>query len=122
MKVKLDENIDPRAKEILKRHGHEAITVTDEGLQGASDETVALTVMRENMCLLTLDLGFSNVLRYPPEKFAGIVVLRHPKPTVQSLLELVNQFATLLKNNNPAGQLWIVEPARLRVWEPRKTG
>lgn len=120
MRIKLDENIDPRSKEILEKHGHEAFTVFEEGLQGATDEIIALTMMREGMCLLTLDLGFSNVLRYPPDKFAGIVILRHPKPTVQGLLDLVHQFAKLLQDFSPTGQLWIVEPGRLRIWEPKK--
>ena len=120
MKIKLDENIDPRAKEILAQHGHQVFTVAEEGLSGASDAVIADAAMREGMCLVTLDLGFANVLRYPPEMYAGIVVLRHPHLTVKGLLNLVCQLADLLKEDNPLGKLWIVEPGRLRIWEPKK--
>jgi predicted nuclease of predicted toxin-antitoxin system len=37
MKFKLDENVDPRAKEILGQEGHEVLTVQEQGLSGASD-------------------------------------------------------------------------------------
>jgi hypothetical protein len=30
--------------------------------------------------LVTLDLDFSNVIRFPPEHYAGIAVLRVPHP------------------------------------------
>jgi len=120
MKIKLDENIDLRAKDILTLKGHEVVTVTEEGLKGAPDEEIARVVKQEGICLLTLDLGFANVLRYPPKDYAGIVVLRHPRLTTQGLLDLVRQFAGLLENNNPSGSLWIVEPGRLRIWEPKK--
>ncbi|MDT7898377.1 MAG: DUF5615 family PIN-like protein [Armatimonadota bacterium] len=119
MKIKLDENIDLRAKDILILEGHEVVTVAEEGLMGAPDEDIARIVKQEKMCLLTLDLGFANVLRYPPKDYAGIVVLRHPRLTTQGLLDLVRQFAGLLKNNDPSGRLWIVEPGRLRIWEPK---
>ncbi len=120
MRIKLDENIDPRAKDILTMYGHEVVTVVEQGLKGAADEEIARAVRQEGFCLLTLDLGFANVLRYPPEDYAGIVVLRHPRLTIQGLLDLVRQVAGLLKSNDPSRHLWIVDPGRLRVWEPEK--
>jgi hypothetical protein len=119
VKLKLDENIDPRAKEILAQHGHQVFTVAEEGLSGASDAVIAEAVLREGMCLVTLDLGFANVLKYPPEKYAGIVVLRHPRLTVDGLLNLVRQLAYLLEKDSPFGRLWILEPGRLRIWEKK---
>ena len=117
MKLKLDENIDPRAKEILAQAGHDVLTVRGEALSGASDEAVAVAASREGRCLLTLDLDFADVFAYPPERYAGLVVLRHPHPTVKGLLNLVQQFTISLRSHNPHGQLWIVEPGRLRIHE-----
>jgi predicted nuclease of predicted toxin-antitoxin system len=118
MKFKLDENVDPRAKEILGQEGHEVLTVQEQGLSGASDAQVATTAQREGYCLVTLDLDFANPLAFPPHLYAGIIVLRHPKPTTKRLLQLVEQLTQVLRTENPKGRLWIIEPGRLRIYEP----
>ncbi|MBI4278600.1 MAG: DUF5615 family PIN-like protein [Armatimonadetes bacterium] len=118
MRVKLDENVDPRAAFILRAAGHDVTTVAQEGLAGQPDAALGTACLREERCLVTLDLNFANVLAYPPDKYRGIVVLRHPRPTTAGLLDLVRQFAALLENRDPDRRLWIVEPGRLRVHEP----
>jgi len=117
MKLKLDENIAPRAKEILAQAGHDVLTVPEEGLGGFSDPLVGAAANREGRCLLTLDMDFANVLVYPPESYVGLVVLRHPHPTMKGLLNLVRQFTLSLRSYDPRGRLWIVEPGRLRIHE-----
>ncbi|MFQ5881681.1 MAG: DUF5615 family PIN-like protein [Candidatus Methylomirabilales bacterium] len=118
MRLKLDENVDPRAVAILRTAGHDAVTVPDERLSGQPDAAVETTCRMEARCLVTLDLDFANVLAYPPEKYSGLVVLRHPRPTAAGLLNLVRQLAASLKHDSPERRLWIVEPGRLRVHEP----
>lgn len=118
MKLKLDENVDPRAVAILRTAGHDVATVPDERLSGQPDTVIETACRREARCLVTLDLDFANVLAYPPERCSGLVVLRHPKPTAAGLLNLVRQFAAWLERENPERRLWIVEPGRLRVHEP----
>ncbi len=54
MKLKLDENIDPRAKEILSQADHDVLTAQEEVLTGASDDVLAAAASREGRCLLTL--------------------------------------------------------------------
>lgn len=81
MRLKLDENVDPRAVTILQTAGHDVATVPDEHLSGQPDKAVAETCSREARCFVTLDLDFANVLAYPPERYSGLVVPRHPRPT-----------------------------------------
>jgi predicted nuclease of predicted toxin-antitoxin system len=114
----LNKAVDPRAKEILGQEGHEVLTVQEQGLSGASDAQVATTAQREGYCLVTLDLDFANPLAFPPHLYAGIIVLRHPKPTTKRLLQLVEQLTQVLRTENPKGRLWIIEPGRLRIYEP----
>jgi predicted nuclease of predicted toxin-antitoxin system len=52
-------------------------------LQGAPDASVYDACWREQCCLVTLDLDFSNLLDFPPGISAGIVILRHPKPRLR---------------------------------------
>jgi len=117
MELKLDENIDPRAKKILVQAGHDVVSVQEEALVGTPDEVLVAKVRDEGRCLVTLDMDFANILAYPPEKYGGLVVLHHPRPTVKGLLDLVRQLAISLRSYNPRGQLWIVEPGRLRIHE-----
>jgi predicted nuclease of predicted toxin-antitoxin system len=80
LKVKLDENLGSRAIELFRESGHEVSTVSEQNLGGASDDGLIEACRAEGRVLVTLDLDFSNVLRFPPERYAGIAVLRVPHP------------------------------------------
>jgi predicted nuclease of predicted toxin-antitoxin system len=118
MKFKLDENIGSRSARLFPEAGHDVGTVFQEGLSGAMDEIVFETCIREQRCLLTLDLDFADVVRFPPHKTAGIAVLRLPAHASLSLLERsVGNLLSMLDVEPITGRLWIVEPGRLRVHE-----
>jgi predicted nuclease of predicted toxin-antitoxin system len=68
MKIKLDENIGRRGVELLTLAGHDVMTVRDQNLQGASDETLFNVCANEDRVLITLDHDFGQVLRFPPER------------------------------------------------------
>ena len=70
MKLKLDENIGRRGLDLLKAAGHDVMTVRDQDLQGAKDETLFTVCADERRALITLDHDFGQVLRFPPKKSA----------------------------------------------------
>jgi len=115
MHLKFDENADPRWRLPLEEAGHSVSTVAEERLQGEADATIAAVCRSLGLCLLTLDLDFAQATSYPPADYPGIIVLRHPKPTLNGMQALVRQVATLLKQETPQGRLWIVEPGRIRI-------
>jgi predicted nuclease of predicted toxin-antitoxin system len=118
MRFKLDENFGSRSARLFPQAGHAVETVVEEGLGGACDELIFEACVRENRCLLTLDLDFADVLRFPPHKTAGIAVLRLPKGASLSLLEkFVTHLLSMLDAEPIAGRLWIVEAGRIRVHE-----
>jgi predicted nuclease of predicted toxin-antitoxin system len=119
---KLDENADPRWREPLTLAGYEVSTVAEESLQGAEDEVVAETCQAEGRCLITVALDFAQVLYYLPENYVGIIVLRHPHPTLTGMTKLIRQIVTALSSESPVGRLWIVEPGRIRIHEPFSEG
>ncbi|TAN47153.1 MAG: hypothetical protein EPN26_14295 [Rhodospirillales bacterium] len=80
MKIKLDENIGRRGLELLTRSGHDVMTVVDQKLGGAPDEKLFKVCADEGRVLVTLDHDFGQVLRFPPEKSAGMVVLEPGEP------------------------------------------
>jgi predicted nuclease of predicted toxin-antitoxin system len=75
VKFKLDENIGRRGLELLEASGHDVVTVRDQALGGASDEELFNICSAEGRVLITLDRDFGQVLRFPPKKSVGIVVL-----------------------------------------------
>lgn len=117
MKFKLDENLSPSLAELFTAAGHHAHSVVQQALGGHPDARVIEVCSREQRALVTLDLDFSNILAYPPARFAGIVVLRladQAHPTVEAA---IRRLLKLLGEERLAGSLWIVEERRIRIRE-----
>ena len=111
MHFKLDANLDPSWGIPLQESGHQVSTAAEQGLSGAEDQLLATTCRDESLCLITADVDFAQILDYPPHGYNGLVVLRHPRPSLSGMLQLVLQVAS------PDGALWVVEPNRIRIHE-----
>ena len=117
MRVKLDENLPIQLKRLFTESGHDAATVVDEGLGGASDTEIATICIAEERVLVTQDLDFSDIRTYPPAEYAGIVVFRLSSAARDALLEVTPILIERLEESSPRGQLWIVEHSRIRLRE-----
>jgi predicted nuclease of predicted toxin-antitoxin system len=120
VRFKLDENVDVRLVPLVAEGGHDVDTVRDEGLSGSRDELIYQTCMRTGRALITLDLDFSNPLRFPPAPTAGILVLRPPRPVLPQIQATLASALPLLGRTPLAGKLWIVEPGRVRLYDPNE--
>jgi predicted nuclease of predicted toxin-antitoxin system len=98
-------------------HGHEAATVQEEGLAGASDGKIYQVCQTEKRILVTLDLDFSDIRAYPPRESCGIIVLRLPRQDKERVLSVARQFLPLLAAEPITQRLWIVELERVRIRE-----
>jgi predicted nuclease of predicted toxin-antitoxin system len=114
LKLKIDENLPAECAVLLHNAGYEADTVADERLAGAEDAVIASRSRSDERVLVTLDLDFSNVRAYPPAEHAGIIVLRPHRQDKRTVLALIDRLVLSLSNRTPAGELWIVEPDRIR--------
>ncbi len=93
MKFKLDENFGTRTQQLFHATGHDVQTVRDQGLQGYSDQHLYEVCCTEQRCLVTLDLDFADVTRFPPSQASGKVVIRVPRnPNFALLEQVVHQF------------------------------
>lgn len=73
-----DEDVPRSTARVLRDAGFDTVDVRDVGLRGKSDAEVFEYAQRENRLLITCDMGFSNILNFPPPKNHGILVVRVP--------------------------------------------
>jgi predicted nuclease of predicted toxin-antitoxin system len=122
MKFKLDENLGSRTQQLIRAAGHDVLTVRDQQLQGCTDQRLYEVCCAEQRCLITFDLDFSDVIRFPPEQGNGIVVIRIPQnPSLLLLEQRVRQFLKALESMPVEEKLWIVETGRIRVHQAADT-
>jgi hypothetical protein len=62
-----------------------------------------------------LDRDFADLRVYPPDQYAGIVVLRVSKPDRDRILGLLSRVLLLFRQETLAKRLWIVEEHRIRI-------
>ena len=121
MLFKLDENLGVRGLKQLREAGHDVMTVSEQQLCGRPDSLVIDVCDMEKRCLITPDADFADTLTYPPEKHAGIVLIRLPrKPVlcdidvaVETIIDALNRGAEI------TGKLWVVRQKTIRQFTPR---
>ncbi len=116
MRIKVDENIGRSGVELLRQAGQDVMTIREQGLAGAADEIVFQACVAEGRTLITLDRDFGRVPRFPPKQTVGIVVLELGGPaSLRCLRDRLRDFLALAATRSVSGELWIVEPGRVRV-------
>lgn len=116
MKIKLDQNLGERGRQVFTAAGHDVCTASAQGLGSASDEEILRRCTAEGRVLVSLDLDFADTLRFPPETHAGVAVLRVPEERGSSLLPAVMAaLVQALEKDQITARLWVVEPGRIRI-------
>lgn len=116
MKFNLDENFGQRCVEVLAAAGHDVATVAGQRMSGAADADVLEACRTEQRCLVSLDLDFSNPLRFPPANYSGIAIVRLPgRASYAGLVSAVQTLVKALESQVIIGKLWIVEIGRIRI-------
>ncbi len=121
MKFKLDENLGDFGRELLTGAGHDVSTVGMQRMSGSDDAMLYEACRVDGRVLITLDRDFGEVLRFPPEDLAGIIILDcRGRLSPASILARLRECAALLAVQPIERQLWIVEPGRVRIHERRE--
>jgi predicted nuclease of predicted toxin-antitoxin system len=119
MKLKLDENLSRPLKPILIGLGHDVLTAADEDLLSHPDADVAAGAAREGRILLSLDIEFADLRKYPPGSHPGIVLFRPASLGPLSVHRFVERFVHSTDLSTFSGCVAVVEPHTVRVRQPR---
>lgn len=112
----IDEDLPRTTAAALRQAGHTAIDGRDVGLRGHGDDDVFAYAQAHGLTLVTADMGFANILRFPLGTHAGIVVLRVPNEvSTDQLNRLLVSALAGLGTEDLRGALVIVEVGRTRI-------
>ena len=118
MKVKLDENLPGRLRQLLEQHGHDVETVLGEGLGGADDHAVAARAQRESRMLATLDVELGDITRHQPGSHPGIVVIRVPETRPSLITAALTALLARHNLDDLAGCIVIAQLGAVRIRRP----
>ena len=118
MKLKLDENLSRHLKPILIGLGHDVLTAADEDLLSRPDVEVAACAAREGRILLSLDIEFADLRKYPPGSHPGIILFRPASLGPLSVNRFVERFVRSTDLSALSGCVAVVEPQSIRVRQP----
>lgn len=121
MKIKLDENLPTALTELLRAAGHDVRTVADEALSGSADPKVLHVAASESRMLMTFDLNFADIRRYPIGSHAGIVVFRLHDQRWAVLEKPARQLVETGLLDRLQGGLAIVDESRIRIRTKKPT-
>jgi predicted nuclease of predicted toxin-antitoxin system len=115
-KFVIDEDIARSTGNLLADAGHEIIDIRDQGLRGAEDERIFRFAQSKKAILLTGDIGFGNLIKFPPGSHHGILIVHFPNEL--PVLEINRQILlalSQLKNIDLSRNLTIIEPGKIRI-------
>lgn len=115
MNLKLDENLPERLVAELGILGHDVDTVRAEHLAGHDDTDVWRGAQTAGRFLITQDLDFSDVRRYPSGTHAGLPLVRLGQPGRDALLARVAMLFSTEPVHEWSGCLVVATDHKVRV-------
>ena len=119
MRLLLDDNLPSEVAGDLRAAGIDARTLAEVGHRDAPNTLLMGLVHREGVTLLSLDEGIADARRFPPEHYAGLILLRPPSAGRAALRTFVGLHLPALRQLPLAGSLVIVGPDGARIEAPR---
>jgi len=114
-RVKVDEDLPRAIANLLNAHGHDALTVRDQGWEGMPDDELWGRVQSEDRWLVTADKEFADMRKYPPGTHAEVILLRSAEESRADYLQLVERLLSRLKLDEIAGAVVVVTRRGVRI-------
>lgn len=115
-KFVIDEDVSRSTGKVLIDCGYEVKDIRDYGLRGAEDEEVYRFAQNNQAVVVTSDVDFGNILRFPIGSHFGIIIARFPNEvsTKEINRQLIKGIKALTEDDFK-GNLVIIEPGRVRI-------
>jgi predicted nuclease of predicted toxin-antitoxin system len=120
MKLKLDENLSRHLKPVLIGLGHDVLTAADENLLSHPDTEIAQAAKDEQRMLMTLDVEFADLRKYPPGSHPGVILFRPLSLSPLSVNSFITDFVRRTDLDKLAACVAVVDPVHVRVRYPLK--
>ncbi len=120
MKLKLDENLSRHLKPVLIGLGYDVLTAADENLLSHPDTAIAQAAKEEQRMLMTLDVEFADLRKYPPGSHPGVILFRPLSLSPLSVNSFITDFVRRTDLDKLAACVAVVDPVHVRVRYPLK--
>lgn len=115
---KVDEDLPREIGLMLRKAGHDALSVLEQGLTGAADTRVWEVSQSEGRCILTADKGFGDITKLTAAGNPGIILLHLPRESRNGYIRLVEAFLSKFDLDAIHGAIISVSPEAIRVRRP----
>ncbi len=113
-----DQNIPFSVVNLLRTLNYEVFDLRERKLCSLSDDEILELAKDKNLVLITFDKHFSNIIKYPPERFSGIIRVRIHPPLIEDINNALKLLLERMKIDEMRGKLIVLEKEGYRI---RKT-
>ncbi len=102
----------------LRKEGYEVFVLREHIPQDSKDTLVIEKAQELEAILLSLNGDFSDIVRYPPSEYRGIISLQirnHPEITTNLMQKLTKYLAEHPDARHYKGRLFLAEVHRIRI-------
>jgi len=115
MKILANENVFEPIIQLLRQKGYEVISIRDSGLSGVSDDFIYQKAVTEGLTIVTMDKDFSRMVRFRPDRCAGIIVIKIYRRSVDETTALFQQYFEKLEEGRIQRNLVIINSDGVRI-------
>ena len=112
MKFLTDENVSPAVVRILRHARHNVWDIKEEGWQGASDERIMMQARKTGRVIISEDLDFGNLRRFPLVHHPGAVLIHYQNMRPHDVAHRLLRFLNSVKPQALKGAVLVLEEQR----------
>jgi predicted nuclease of predicted toxin-antitoxin system len=111
----VDMNISLEVAAELRRQGHDAVHLRDEGLGRLDDAAVFRKAAAERRVVVTFDLDFGEVMAFARERGPGVILLRLRSVGAAAMFARLTDAIARAADALEEGAIVVVEDRRIRT-------
>jgi predicted nuclease of predicted toxin-antitoxin system len=114
MKFLVDMPLSPRLAKWLTEHGHDAVHVSDVGMERARDEEILGLAAKEKRVLVTADLDYPRLLAIVESEGPGLVLFRGGNYSEEEARERLRRALEAISHEDFPTSICVIEKHRIR--------